>query len=128
MSAISLWPKDFGKVDVKTPVSILREQANALGESTSNVVVGRVFAGTGPKDYFRHVFEIACPPLGYRSALLLIDHKVDMYPVTIHVETDGVAKLITADTPGAFMDALRTVFNSDSTRRLIASLIAQSQA
>ncbi len=38
----NLWPVDFGEVKTKTPVWLLQEQANALGQRTTNIVVGRV--------------------------------------------------------------------------------------
>lgn len=39
---VDLWPADIGEPNIRTPVSILREQASLLGEKTNNIVEGQV--------------------------------------------------------------------------------------
>jgi hypothetical protein len=121
----NLWPTDFGEVAVMTPVSMLREQALALGQRTANLVIGHVNAGVGAAGRFRHVLSFYCPPLGYRAPLLSIEHGVDLYPVDLIIE--GEERKLSAVNPDDFAAKLKDVFSREKTKKTIASLIAQSK-
>lgn len=58
----NLWPTDFGEVAQKTPVAILREQANALGDRTANIVVGKVSMSLRPS-MVALFMSLTCIPL-----------------------------------------------------------------
>ncbi len=122
----NLWPTDFGEPPVRTPVSILREQALALGERTANIVLGRVTPGVNGPGTFRHVLSLVCPPLGYQGAFLFVDHGLEFYPCDIYVEgADGPP--LRAHAPDDFVAKLKEIFSRDQTKKIIASLIAQSK-
>jgi hypothetical protein len=126
--ADNLWPTDFGTLDVKTPVSILREQASGLGERTANIVVARTSAASPPHEgLFRHTLDLYCSPLNYQLTLLHVDHAIELYPakIRIHLAEDGPHELV-ARTPEEFTVHLKDVFGRQSTKNIIASLIAQS--
>jgi hypothetical protein len=40
-----LWPNDLGLVDIKSPLSILKEQASMLGQKTQMIVKAEVDRG-----------------------------------------------------------------------------------
>ena len=120
----SLWPTDFGEVAVLTPVAILRQQGAALGQQTQNIVVGRVnTAGDG--QLFYQNFSLYCSPLGYETHLLQVRHGIDLYPAEILLTGDPSPR--TAANPDELQMKLKQVFAHERTKRIIASLLAQSK-
>jgi hypothetical protein len=122
----NLWPTDFGEVAQKTPVAILREQANALGDRTANIVVGKV--SMSPQTFnggFVYEFDLYSAPLGYSEGLLTITHGIELYPVRIR-PLDGGDDVV-ATTPDEFAARLKDLFSREKTKKTIASLIAQSK-
>ena len=121
----NLWPADFDVVLDKTPISILREQALALGARTANVVVGKVQMVMPPPGKFRLAFNLYCAPLGYQMTLFVVEHEVALYPAII--SGDGMPDQFHANDPDEFTASLKKVFSQDRTKKIIASLIAQSK-
>jgi hypothetical protein len=124
----SLWPGDFGTIDKETPVSILRTQGTALGEQTKNIVVGRIFTDGLSGGQFRHRFLLYCSPLGFEIELLRVEHGIDLYPAVVGVpkESGNGFSCVTCQDTDALKRALREVFASPKTTRMIASLLVQS--
>jgi hypothetical protein len=120
----SLWPTDFGEVAVLTPVAILRQQGAALGQQTQNIVVGRVSTAGDGQSFYQN-FSLYCSPLGYQTHLLQVRHGIDLYPAEIIVT--GEAAPLTAASPDDLKTKLREVFAHERTKKIIASLIAQSR-
>lgn len=119
----NLWPTDFGKEEQLAPVAILRQQGNALGERTQNIVVGRVTTAGNPTG-FRHHFILYCPPLAYQIAILDVEHSLDFYPAKITlVGQPGVA----ANNPEEFAKRLEEAFASEQVKKVVRSLLAQSK-
>ncbi|NJM27682.1 MAG: hypothetical protein HC856_04560 [Pseudanabaena sp. RU_4_16] len=171
----SLWPDDFGPIEVIPPVAILRQQAYILGQKTRNILEGEVssqpsyieppikphkrtndavagtlslkvipsplFAASSTEDSdfeddeiihmgdklpnaLRHSFYIKAPALGgYRYRLFSASHKaVSIYPLSIYFDgkTGGVA-----DEEG-LRDALRDIFASESTKKVIQALMLKA--
>jgi hypothetical protein len=122
----NLWPKVFAPPGVRTPVSILREQALALGEVTSNIVLGGVDSSATSTGEFRHELYLRSVGLNYLTPLLFITHTIDLYPVAISTSgTTGVDRK--AADPSEFMACLKDLFSTPQVTKTIASLIAQSQ-
>jgi hypothetical protein len=126
----NLWPDDFGTTTITPPISILREQGRALGSRTGNIVVGRVIPLEAEPGRFSYRFDLWCAPLSYRIDLLTINHDIQMYPAEIVTAlihpADSVNKLQAAN-PEELTRHLRDIFARDATKRVIASLIAQSR-
>jgi hypothetical protein len=128
--AENLWPTDFGELAQKTPVAILREQAQALGERTANVVVGRVASGAEGPGKFRHILNLYSAPLGYLTELLWIEHGIDLYPVEIRLtgySNEPLNDPVLAANPDEFNARLKEMFSREKTKKTIASLLAQSK-
>ena len=126
-----LWPADFGTPNVRLPVVILREQAALLGRKTGNLVEAEVRTNPGavsPKDLEYRFFLVAPALDHYRYYLFMIVHSVgDTYPVRFYPkESEGEFDEIHSEQE--LVNRLAEVFNSDDTKRVIQSLIAQSQA
>ncbi len=122
----SLWPSQFGELDVQTPVTILRQQAGALGQMTQNIVYGTVLTAAHNSG-FRHRFSLFCPPLGYSVELLIVDHGIDMYPAKITVAGDSGPPPDAAKDAEDFKQKLRQVFESERIKKIIRGLLAQSK-
>ena len=154
---LDLWPEDIGHgAETVTPLSLLKEQAAALGRKTKNVVMGKVLPAEGffsnlPPGWFEYVFNIVAPVLGdYSYSLLAIAHPVDFYPVRISAGEDlldglsredkpqlltkksllkkPVPAIIQADSQESLETALRLLFNSAKTKKVIQAIIAQSMS
>jgi hypothetical protein len=121
----NLWPTDFEEPPVLTPVAILRQQGQALGQRTQNIVVGRVKTYTIPQG-FRQTFELWCAPLGYATEFLWVDHGIDLYPATIHVPGQE-GQPMGAGNPDELGEKLKQVFASARSKKIIGSLLAQSK-
>jgi hypothetical protein len=153
--ADSLWPEDLSPGHTKAPATILRKQGLLLGKMTDNLVVGRVVAHheqpsripaptMGPRvsapalpiSYFpglsapalpiSYSFELVAPVLNdYAVELFCVRHGGKLYPATI---SSRLVRGGTAKSPEQFMELLKTIFNSEKTKNIIQSLLAQSQA
>ena len=118
-----LWP-DIEQSQVTPPVAILREQAAALGRKTNYLLNGRVFTRTeGTR--FIHEFEIIAPALDdYSYKLFSIEHGPDPYPVV--VPTRPAVAPIGSETE--LIGFVRDVLNSEKTKKVVGSLLAQVKA
>jgi hypothetical protein len=129
----SLWPpEDFRVPEITAPVAILRHQAYALGQKTRNVLEGAVVVQTNPSGGnadLEETFYIQAPFLGgYRYHLFHLNHKaINIYPLTIHLgeKPQEPIKVVNEE---EFREALRDIFASESTKKVIQSLMAQSLA
>lgn len=125
----SLWP-EFHFKEVKTPLSVLREQANQLGQKTSNILVGEIL----PTEAFDektgqlaliYQFYIKAPFLSnYRYLLLRLVQKANLYPVDIYFSAEK--KTFNNIQEEEFENTLQSIFNNPQTINTIESLYAQS--
>jgi hypothetical protein len=118
----SLWPADLLDVQITTPVSILRKQANDLATATRAVLRGEVVTETS-SDRFTHSLYVVAPALDYRYLLCYLSHGITLYPCkgyfrSVSQEISSEADLITW---------LQKVIRDPSTHKVLASLIAQSK-
>ena len=133
-----LWPDDIAVADSsKFPVIILRQQATLLGEKTWNVVEGEIRSNINERslypdrNQFIHEFHLVAGALGnYSFRLFHLTHADDVYPSTIHIseKKEEETKAIIVESDEELIEALRKIFASEKTRRIINALIAQSQA
>ena len=131
-----LWP-DFAPSEGEVPpITILREQAAVLGLKLRNLIEADVETGTTDYQRFlRHSLFLVAPALDfYRYKLLEVEHSAThMYPATIKQSMDDPASPrgtfeTTAQDEGEFRDALKAVFGSEKTKKVIENLLAQSLA
>ena len=105
--------------NLRTPVTILKEQAALLGPKTQNIVEAKVV--TQPSnDRFLHAFNLVVPALDfYTYQLFYVVHSIDLYPV----QTNDGDRLESED---QFTGWLAKVLSSPKTKRTIESLLAQA--
>ena len=133
-----LWPDDIKvATKIKAPVTILKEQAALLGEKTDNIVIGSISSykplGLAIRVFY-YRFYIEAPILGgYRYVLLSISHDIELYPVFFNIDKSLAKELfdqeeIIANTEEEFIGILKKIFNSNKTKRVVSSILAQSSA
>ncbi len=142
-----LWPDDI-RVDVVTPVAILRAQEGSLEKKTKGILHTKLSTTTG-EDWVQHQLDLVAPLLQkYRVTLLTARHDLKIvYPVIVTARgfrLDSKSGFPTpppplampnaaleadqreAKTENEFIDLVKSVLQSRSVRGLIESLIAQS--
>jgi hypothetical protein len=124
----NLWGEIPKKGNLRTPITILREQASILGQVTNNVLQGDVSMGRdgwGPE--FQMTMSIIAPALdNYRFLLLRVAHDVSLFPVKV----EDLVNDTEYDCPDeeSFVAVLKKILSSTATHRVIDSLLSQSQA
>lgn len=125
---LDLWPDDIGHSDIVAPVTIMRQQASFLGRKTQNIIEGDVVTKFNQdNENFVHYFFLVAPALqDYRYKLFTIRHEISFYPLFLHSErTDN--KEVTVPNQDVFLKVLMKEFNSEKTRSVIESMVAQSE-
>jgi len=122
--SLDLWP-EIAAADIRTPVSILRQQAALLGKHTNNLLEAKVVTQqwTGG---FLHRFFIAMPIIGYQLELFTVFHDVMLYPVKINPVGDvNPAEL---ESEKDLIAWLKGTLNSAETKRILTTLMAQAES
>lgn len=125
MSTQNLWGELPVVEKVRTPLSILREQAVVLGQMSERLLEGEVVVtSTVPDQIEAHLNIVASTLGGYSVTILSIRYGLDIYPVTLqHAFEDSVTK--SAKDEEAFIKALRQILSSESVRKVISALLTQ---
>ena len=128
-----LWPDDI-RVDVRTPLAILKTQASLLSSKTRGLLIAELLTTTtSTKQWIQYQLDIVAVPLKhYRVSILTARHRIDeVYPVTVHSRAFGhepeyeEAGNREATTEEEFITLLRFVLRSGLVRSLIQSLIVR---
>ncbi len=123
----NLWPPEFGTSEITPPVAILREQADHLFRMTNGVLAGSVQT-VRDGDQFVHHLVLRAPILdNYTYHLLSVKHPLELYPVSLaaHVMNKSWTNI---QAEQELTTLLGTVLTSEPTRKVIQSLLTQSQA
>ena len=119
---------ELGTATVRTPVSLMREQAALLGKKTSNLVEAHVKTDS-EGGRLVHRFHLIVPALdGYTYRLFKVSHGMEIYPVMVGgydprnpLDSKQLAN------EQEFTDFLREILSAESTKRIILTLLAQVQ-
>ena len=127
-----LWP-DLEQSQIVPPVAILREQAAALGKKTNYLLTGRVDTRILLDGGFRHTFHVVAPTLDdYSFDLFWIEHGAGQYPVMAPPLPMGNIARAPIDenlaSENELLEYVREVLNSETTKRVVSSLLAQVKA
>lgn len=130
METQSLWP-DFKIETVRSPKTILKEQAGYLAEKTGNILSADVSTNRY-KSSVTHEFFVIAPILNnYRYTLFSVNHPiVGYYPVMFNTYdiTSMKEKKLEARSEEEFIALLSQVFSDPETIKIISSLLSQSVA
>ncbi len=142
-----LWPELTADSAIAAPESILRTQAELLSEKTRGLVVGEVQSerfGGG----LLHSLFLRVPALeDYSTILLQIKQPLDLYPlrlISLHDMRNPFVHFNPSKAPridsyfgseglmctdeAAYIAGLRALLGSESTKRVLATLMAQAAA
>ena len=117
--------------EVRTPLSILREQANALTEQTKGVLVGMVEVYRDSQDGDLTInLEVSVPALnGYRYRIISYRQPVELYPGTF--SGDPIAKIAISNgrviDEEQFITYIKVVLSSERIRRVLGTLLSQAK-
>jgi hypothetical protein len=124
MCADDFWPDDIGDSSIVTPVTILKEQAAALGPKTKGLVTAEVSpTQTGNPQYLAYIFSLSAPTVNYRYQMFTVTHPISLYPVTANYKNTSAS----LQGENEFRAWLKTVLSSEETKRTVAALIAQAK-
>jgi hypothetical protein len=120
-ASTDLWG-EIEATQIRTPLSILREQAAILGAKTKNLVEASVTTMVAGH-LFIHKFNLIVPPLdSYTYNLFTIAYGPSIYPVIVQNTTDQI------DTEEQFIEWLGAKLSSPETKRIVSNLLAQVAA
>lgn len=128
MGPKNLWGELPPLANVRTPVSVLKEQAAHLTEMTKGVLVGMVVSVVWKSNLFAYQLVIRAPALNaYEADILMIGYDITLYPLRFaNVATDGAVLL--CDTEEAFIAQIETVLTSESVRRIVVTLFERAHS
>jgi hypothetical protein len=134
----NLWGEQV-KVDVVTPLAVLRTQANVLKRITQGLLEVNIET-TSSQDQVIHHFFLVAPALNrYSELLFTVEHaKNKVYPVMVRADCLSLSECLllgivlvddstcVAKTQDEFLTALQTILRSGDVQSSIQSLIARS--
>ena len=133
MSVKSLWGEIPSAETIRTPYTILREQAAFLGELTDHVLEGRVrrmrVEGyiTPASASFAFVMEIVARAIDdYAFRALFVTYPVTLYPVSLQdlSSEEGYE----CENEDVFVEHLGMILSSDRVRKVVQGLLSHSMA
>jgi hypothetical protein len=131
MSSKNLWGDVTSAAPVRTPTTILKEQATALTEMTKGTLFGKVNVSTDLEGGFEILLSIIAPAINnYTFEVVLVEHGIELYPAKMVAAWDRFkpGKEVKCKNEDELTDALGRILGSDQVTRVIMSLISQSKA
>jgi len=125
MATDSLWGEIPETPLIRPPVLVLKEQGELLEQLTKGLLNCRIGREQSDSDTVLR-FSIVAPALNnYRYVLLTVVHGVELFPADLIDEAEHIRRPCNGEVE--FLEALRGVFQSERTKRVIAGLLAQIQ-
>jgi hypothetical protein len=122
----NLWPEEF-KIDVQTPYTILRVQANLLSKVTRGILEGTVETEMS-KEMVQHRLVVVAPAYnGYRHTLVVALHNPDLpYPAEVRAKVLGKQVKRESVISNPFLDTYHTVYPSASSDDQMQDLVKRA--
>jgi len=111
---------------IRTPLSILKEQASALTEQTGGALRGFVRRDVAGNDLILTLRIVVSALNNYSIDLIKYWQPVQMYPGNLEFTLKPVN--MTVENEEQFRKALMEILSSDEVTRIIASLLSQALA
>ena len=129
MTVQNLWGDLAGLDTARTPAVILQEQAGLLGKLTDEVLAGEVRRNNetrNPESLIATLYIVASALQRYSVSVVRVDYSlVSAYPVNVESILDG--REWKAGSQKRLEEILGEILSSEVVRRVISSLIAESQ-
>lgn len=126
----NLWPPFDDIPEIRTPKTILLEQAIFLEKSTQNLLKVEVTSKANQvsgKEVIIHRFKIIAPFIGnYSFTLLTIEHDIFVYPAKVMFGL--ISQSYSVNNEGGLYQVLADIFKHDKTTEIIYKLLSQSKS
>ncbi len=122
-----LWGEIPSYETIRTPYTILKEQASLLTQKTNGLLIGEVSRDQARNtQQFATTLWIKAPSLNnYIYSIVSVKHSIQLYPVYIIAETNPQ---INCSSEEEFEQALGKILSSPEVKRVISSLLAEIHA
>lgn len=125
--AKNLWGSLPNVEKLRTPHTVLQEQASLLAELTGGLLLGQVHRDQAASS-FKLTLRINAPALNnYSYTVLKVSHPIELYPLHVDNETRASATK-KCNTEEEFEQVLGSILASNEVQRVIAGLLAQIRA
>jgi len=113
-------------VILRTPLGILREQAEDLTRRTKGLLKGVVRSTTDIEDHIIDTLIIEVPNLGnYKFAVLDYTHPVTLYPGLIEFRMKSQSSRVADE--ASLLNAVKTILKSSEMQQVVLGLLAQAK-
>jgi hypothetical protein len=128
----SLWGDLSQPEIVRTPFTILKEQAGILSEATSGLLIGDVYRAQieEPKSVVNVlVLRVIAPSLdNYHYSILEVNHDITLYPLEVRGLVGNGTYSKQCGSEEAFEQALGEILSSPAVRKVISALLSDIYA
>lgn len=118
-----LWG-DLPKVEkLRTPLVILKEQAELISDKTEGLLVGEISQQQQSADAFQYLFKLIAPTLNnYSYSVLSIKHNIGFYPLNI-LDMQGGERWLVCSDENDYKEHLRIIFTAEKTQAVVSKLL-----
>ena len=127
MAVKNLWGELPEAANIRSPATILREQASLLTQMTKGTLDGQVSLKGSDGIFVAHLAIMAPALDNYVFTVLRAQYPMEMYPVTV-AEFTGASLRYRCKDEENFQDALAKVLSSDRIKRVIGHLLSKSRS
>jgi hypothetical protein len=125
MSETNLWGDLSTLKKIRTPKTLLLEQAEILSQAPGGVVRGQVDT-TQNGDILYNKLTIVAPALdNYSYAVCVVRHDVELYPCSIYDQR--TTQWTKCENEADLKEKLGAILSGEKTRRVIEALLSQSE-
>ena len=123
----NLWGELPNAETIRTPYTILKEQASMLSEITNGLLIGEVAFNNQTDNSLSMTLMIKAPSLNnYTYSVVRVGQPIQLYPVTIvNLFINELDRYFSEE---EFESALGQILSSQDVKRVISGLLAQIHA
>jgi hypothetical protein len=125
MSEGSLWGDLSTLKTIRTPKTILAEQAEILNQATKGLIRAEIMSSQGGENLTYSLTIIAPILNNYRYLVCNVQHDINIYPCKIFSNATGIWEACPNEQ--TLMVKLAAILGGDKTRLVIESLLSQSK-
>ncbi len=122
MTQEDLWGALPKVESLRTPLVILKEQAELLQEKTEGLLVGNISQQQSGTQFVYHLSIIAPTLNNYTYELLIIIHDIGFYPLQLK-DSQGNGPFNNFPDEEAYKQGLREIFSSEKNKAVISKLL-----
>jgi hypothetical protein len=123
----NLWGELPNVETIRTPYTLLKEQASILSEITHGLLIGEVVVNSQNDKFFTITLRIKAPSLNnYTYSVVEVQQPIQLYPVAVINLLEG--RMGKYSSEEEFENALGEILSSQEVKGVISGLLAQIHA